>query len=87
MKSASHPRAARFTTRSAAPATYGITSERDIILFLNHMYMLSPDFDTNPDFPWASEILNNPSIAPASKMDWLSGRTYHRLGEHAPKEF
>lgn len=63
-------------TRSAR---YGIDSERGIILFLNHMYALSRDFDTNPSFPWTAAILEDRSIAPAAKMEWLAIRTCQEL--------
>lgn len=36
---------------------YGIRSERDVCKFLNFMFAYGFDFDTDPELPWAREIL------------------------------
>lgn len=60
---------------------YGLTTERDVIRYLNHMLALGYAFDDDPRFPWAREILTNPGILPAQKMDWLAARTSRELRE------
>jgi hypothetical protein len=60
-------------------AAYGLDTERDAIRYLNHMLALGRDFDTDPRYPWAGEILQNRGIAPSLRMDWLSARTRHEL--------
>ena len=64
-------------------AKYGINSERDVVLFLNHMLSLSVDFDTNPAYPWVQSILNDPSMTGELKMEWLSRQTYRHLSERS----
>jgi len=39
-------------------ASYGFTFEGPIRLYLELMALLGSDFDTDPQYPWASEILN-----------------------------
>ena len=38
---------------------YGIKTERDIARYINIMYTLGFDFDTDPRYPWAADILVN----------------------------
>jgi hypothetical protein len=59
----------------ARARSYGIICERDVARFLNHVYFLGPDFDTDPKYPWAQDILRDPAIPPSSKMQRLSSRT------------
>ncbi len=41
---------------------YDITTERGIGIFIGLMFMLGSGFDTDPQFPWAAEILSDESI-------------------------
>lgn len=43
-------------------AKYDIYTERDVCKFLNFMFALGFDFDTDPEYPWANEILTNPAL-------------------------
>lgn len=38
--------------------TYGLTAENSITLFTDLMFLLGRGFDTDPQLPWAAEILN-----------------------------
>jgi hypothetical protein len=58
---------------------YGLDNEYDLVRYIDHMYVLGPDFDTDPRYPWAASILSDPGLASRSKMDWLSGRTRQEL--------
>jgi hypothetical protein len=40
-------------------ASYGFITERHIYLYINLMFALGYDFDTNPQVPWASSILQS----------------------------
>lgn len=60
-------------------AGYELDTEQDAARYLNQMLALGRDFDTDPRYPWAGEILRNKGIAPALRMDWLSARTAHEL--------
>jgi hypothetical protein len=51
---------------------YGISDRRGIAVYIGLMYMLGAGFDTNPQFSWAAEILNNRELAePDAKVEHL----------------
>lgn len=51
---------------------YGIEIHRDICRFIDLMFVFGRDFDTNPEVPWASRILNDPAITDAdTRIDRL----------------
>ncbi|OQY28747.1 MAG: hypothetical protein B6244_06190 [Candidatus Cloacimonetes bacterium 4572_55] len=41
---------------------YGIVTERDVCKYLNIVFAFHRDFDTDPELPWAGEILNNEEL-------------------------
>lgn len=43
-------------------AEYGITVEWCVLAYVIFMFMIGSGFDKDPQFPWAAESLNNPSI-------------------------
>jgi hypothetical protein len=48
---------------------YGLETEGDIAKYLNLMFVFGRTFDTDPDLPWASEILNaRADYAPSERM-------------------
>jgi hypothetical protein len=57
----------------------GLVFEYDIERYLNHMYALGFDFDSNPAYPWVQELLSDASLEPAELMDVLSERTQQEL--------
>jgi hypothetical protein len=57
----------------------GLVFEYDIERYLNHMYALGFDFDSNPAYPWVQELLSDASLEPAVLMDVLSERTQQEL--------
>lgn len=42
--------------------SYGLTTERGVVLSIALMFFLGSAFDTDPQFPWAAAVLNEPSI-------------------------
>jgi len=60
---------------------YGITSERDVCLFVDVMVMLGPGFDTK--YPWAREILRDAATRPPGSTAQLLYQTARLL---TPKE-
>ena len=42
-------------------AKYDIYTERDVCKYLNFMFAYGFDFDTDPELPWARQILTNPA--------------------------
>lgn len=58
---------------------YGIPGQADILRYINVMYTLGCDFDTDPRFPWAREILARPGMRPDSKIERLVARTLEHI--------
>ena len=52
-------------------ARFGIATERDIVRYVNVMYLLGPDFCEEPDRDWARRILDAPGRSGAAKLDEL----------------
>jgi hypothetical protein len=42
--------------------SYGVIAERDVCWFIDMMFLFGRKFDKDSAHPWASEILNDPSI-------------------------
>lgn len=55
----------------ARAAQYGIIGQRDVARYIDLMFMLSPTFDEDRRFPWASQILTDAGIDPVAKVDRL----------------
>ena len=41
---------------------YGLTTQREVCLYLNLMLLLGSDFDTDVQLPWAEEVLMDEMI-------------------------
>jgi hypothetical protein len=53
-------------------ASYGIGLEKDVSRYIDLMMTFGPDFDQDPELPWAASILNNRAlINPTTKVDRL----------------
>lgn len=50
---------------------YGITLERDVARYIDLMYAWSIELDTDPQTPWAGEILDQQDLDGSRKMDDL----------------
>jgi hypothetical protein len=60
---------------------YEITTEADIARFINLMFVWGKDFGVSPAWPWALEILHDPTLSGAVRVHQLAHRT---RGELAP---
>jgi len=56
----------------ARARSYGIVREKDIGLYFDVMFSLAYNFDTNPNYPWANEILNRPGLLGETKIERLA---------------
>jgi hypothetical protein len=55
----------------------GLTTERSVCLYLDLTCLLGHAFDTDPQMPWASEILEDPNDPDeAARMDRLENRAW-----------
>jgi hypothetical protein len=56
----------------ARAETYGLGAESDLAKYLNVMFTFGRDFDTDPELPWASAILNaSDGSAPSKRLECL----------------
>jgi hypothetical protein len=61
-------------------STYGFRASGPVHLFLDLMFLLGAEFDTDPQYPWAAAILNDPSIpGEMSRADTLHARAAELL--------
>ena len=58
---------------------HNITSQADILRYINVMFTLGCDFETDPDYRWAHDIMSHPRLRPESKIDQLTARTLEYL--------
>jgi hypothetical protein len=49
--------------------TYGITSQRDVCLYIDLQVQFGLDFDTNGSLPWVQAILNEQEEEPSDRID------------------
>jgi len=54
---------------------YGLSSERDLISFVDLMFAISPTFENTPDMRWAKKILLDKTVEGDVKMSLI----YQRL--------
>jgi hypothetical protein len=50
---------------------YGLTSERQVMVFTDSTFLLGEYFDTDQRRRWPSVLLNNRNLAGDSKATWL----------------
>jgi hypothetical protein len=50
---------------------YKLVSEADVMRFIDLQWRMGSDFDTNPAYPWAAEILSDLRIPPKDKIAML----------------
>jgi hypothetical protein len=58
-------------------AALGLSTELDIVRFVDLAFILAKDFDTNPLAAWARPILADKTTPPAARLDKL----YQRMEE------
>lgn len=54
-----------------AAASYGVTREQDVELYLDLTLLLGPDFDRDAQYPWAGETLRRTDLSGTAKADLL----------------
>jgi hypothetical protein len=50
---------------------YGLTSEQEIMCFVDATYLLGDRFDSDPSIPWAKELLEDQDLKPPDKAETL----------------
>lgn len=55
----------------ARARTYGVRSERDVMLFIDLMVLYSPQFEDTPALGWSKRILQNPELSGDVKMSLI----------------
>jgi hypothetical protein len=59
---------------------YGFREERDIVGYLNLMYLLGFDFDTDPRYAWTRDVLRATAAPGRWRMECLTERVLSALG-------
>ncbi len=60
----------------------GFTSKRNVCLYLNTMLVLGSNFDTDPQYPWAAEMLHAEKITdPKNRVDQLVNKMLDTFGQ------
>ena len=59
---------------------YQIEIERDVCIYIDLMFTLGQEFDTDPELPWVAEILGSEDIpSPTARIDALYEETQRQL--------
>jgi hypothetical protein len=56
--------------------TYGLISERSVRIYVQTMFMLGSSFDTDPQYPWAAEMLGDEEQGAAERSDRLHDKSW-----------
>jgi hypothetical protein len=62
---------------------HGLTSERDVCMYINLMLMLGHCFYKDPQLPWASAIFNDENLSPSIKIDRIYDKAMAYLDQVA----
>ena len=60
--------------------SYGLTASKDLLTFIDHMFILGPEFDDKPEYSWARDVLTNTQFSSETKADLLIRLTMKHLG-------
>lgn len=64
--------------------TYGLVSERSVRVYVQTMLMLGSSFDTDPQYPWAAEILSDEEEpGEAARSDRLHAKSWDYVARAA----
>jgi hypothetical protein len=61
-------------------AAYNVIIERDVERYLEYMVLYGPQFDTDPRYAWAAEVLSVPEARGTAKMDRIDQYDQFVLG-------
>jgi len=64
--------------------SYNLITERDVCLYINLVFLLGSNFDTDPQLPWAAAILNDETITDSvTRIDKLHDKGMEYLDQVA----
>lgn len=63
--------------------SHGLTSERSIRIYVQTMFMLGSKFDTDPQYPWAAEILGEAETPEEERCDRLHDKSWEYAAQVA----
>jgi hypothetical protein len=58
--------------------SYSIVAERDVLKYINIMFVFGRDFDVDPEHRWAAAILTARSVDPTHKTTYLYKTARHK---------
>ena len=74
----------RVRSGEARARHYGFRSERQIMCFVDTMFLLGPRFDASPQHAWARQILNNDKATPDQRAGTLLDQAERLSGYRKP---
>lgn len=60
-------------------ALYGFNASPEVCQYVDLMFLLGREFDTDPSLRWAANILQKPGYTPELRMDLLFGAAIEHL--------
>jgi hypothetical protein len=60
-------------------ALYGFSASPEICQYVDLMFLLGREFDTDPSLRWAEDLLRRPGYTPELRMDLLFGAAVKHL--------
>lgn len=72
----------RFGIQKAA--AYGITAEADVCRYIDLLFVFGAQFDRDPQYEWAREILNDSSCSAAARMLRVREKVARLAGQDGP---
>ena len=61
---------------------YGLDSEQDAVRYLNLMFRLGSEFESDPRYAWVSELLADTQIPAEHKLELATARVIAQLKGH-----
>jgi hypothetical protein len=70
----------------ARARSYGLISEYDLLRFLNVMFTLGSDFDSNRQYAWVRPVLDNRAAPATTRMNEIMDEIFVRVFPPEPSE-
>jgi hypothetical protein len=70
---------ARVRDGIARGRSYGLNGRDDLLIFVEHLFILGPEFDRTAEYGWARHLLMRSEYASATKAELLAKLTLRHL--------
>lgn len=59
--------------------SYGLSGRDDLLIFIEHLFILGPEFDRTAEYGWARDLLMRSELASPTKAELLAKLTLKHL--------